>query len=43
MDVEAALRNGSLDIGVFGRPGMLSRTQTSQYIDGMLELLGTIA
>jgi len=43
VDVEAALRNGSLDIGVFGRPGMLSRTQTSQYIDGMLELLGTIA
>lgn len=43
VDVEAAVRNGSLDIGVFGRPGMLSSGQASRYIDEMVELLGDLA
>ncbi|KAH7027947.1 amino acid adenylation domain-containing protein [Microdochium trichocladiopsis] len=42
LDVEAAVRDGCLDIGLFSQPGKLSRDQAVHYIDEIVKVLGEV-
>ncbi|KXJ88606.1 hypothetical protein Micbo1qcDRAFT_151065 [Microdochium bolleyi] len=42
LDIEAAVREGRLDIGVFARPGRLSREQAVGVINELVEVLDAV-
>lgn len=39
LDIEAAVRDGSLDVGVFCRPGKLSRERAVNLINELVKIL----